>query len=127
MNTYYAALVFGFFIAVVAIFQLALAVGVPWGNVAMAGKFPGRFPPAMRVVAFVQVFVLLFLGAIVWTRAGMVFPQWYVASEQYIWGVVAFGGLGSIINLITPIKWERIIWAPVAGILLVSSLIVAIS
>jgi hypothetical protein len=47
MNTYYAALVFGFFIAVVAIFQLALAVGVPWGNVAMAGKFPGRFPPAI--------------------------------------------------------------------------------
>ena len=127
MSAYFAALVFGFFIAVVAIFQLALAAGVPWGSVAMAGKFPGQFPPPMRAVAFVQTFVLIFLGAIVWTRAGIIFPQWYFASEKLILGVVVFGVFGLIMNLITPIKWERIIWAPVAAILLISSLIVAMS
>ena len=127
MSAYFAALVFGFFIAVVATFQLALAVGVPWGGVAMAGKFPGQFPPLMRAVAFVQTFALIFLGAMVWTRAGIIFPQWYFESEKFIWGVVAFGILGFIMNLITPIKWERIIWAPVAAILLISSMIVAMS
>ena len=127
MNGYIAALVFGFFIAVVTIFQLALAAGVPWGSIAMAGKFPGRFPPLMRAIAFVQVFVLIFLGAIVWTRAGIICPQWYLASEQFIWGVVSFGALGFIVNLITPVKWERNIWAPIAAILLISSLIVAMS
>ena len=127
MSAYFAALVFGFFIAVVAIFQLALAVGLPWGSVAMAGKFPGRFPPSMRAVAFVQTFVLIFLGAIVWTRAGIIFPQWYLASEKFVWGVVAFAVLGFIFNLITPIKLERIIWAPVAAILLISSMIVSMS
>ena len=127
MSTYFAAMVYGFFIAVVALFQLALAAGVPWGSIAMAGKFPGRLPPRMRAVAFVQIFVLLFLGAIMWTRAGIIFPQWYLASGKFIWGVVAFGVLGFIMNLITPIKWERIIWAPVAAILLISSVIVAMS
>ena len=127
MSAYFAALVFGFFIAVVAIFQLALAVGLPWGGVAMAGKFPGRFPPSMRAVSFVQTFVLIFLGAIVWTRAGIIFPQWYLASEKFAWGVVAFAVLSFILNLITPIKLERIIWAPVAAILLISSMIVAMS
>jgi hypothetical protein len=127
MSTYFAAMVYGFFIAVVAFFQLALAAGVPWGSIAMAGKFPGRFPPRMRAVAFVQIFVLVFLGIIVWTRAGIIFPQWYLASGKFIWGVVAFGALGFIMNLITPVKWERIIWAPVAAILLMSGVVVAMS
>lgn len=30
---------------VVAAFQLALALGAPWGEMAMGGKFTGRFPP----------------------------------------------------------------------------------
>lgn len=127
MSTYIAALVFGISIALVALFQLALAAGVPWGSVAMAGKFPGRFPPHMRAVAFLQTFILIFLGTIVWTRAGIIFPQWHLASEKYIWGVVAFGVLGLIMNLTTPVKWERIIWTPVATILLISSIVVAIS
>lgn len=127
MSTYIAALVFGFSIALVALFQLALAAGVPWGSVAMAGKFPGRFPPHMRAVAFLQTFVLIFLGTIVWTRAGIIFPQWHLASEKYIWGVVAFGVLGLIMNLITPVRLERVIWAPIAAILLISCTIVAMS
>lgn len=127
MGPYFSAQVFGIFIAVVAIFQLALAVGAPWGSFAMAGKFPGRFPPLMRFIAFVQSFVLIFLGMIVWTRAGMIFPQWHFASEKFIWGVVVFCGIAFAMNLITPVKWERIIWAPVAAILLISSTIVAMS
>lgn len=127
MNSYFAALVFGFFTVLVCLFQLALAAGVPWGNVAMAGKYPGRWPPAMRVVALVQIFVLLFLAAIVWARAGIIFPQWLHVSEKLIWGAVVFGVLGFILNLITPVKWERIIWAPVTAILLVSSTVVAVT
>jgi hypothetical protein len=127
VSAYFAALVFGFFIVVVAIFQLALAAGVPWGSVAMAGKFPGRLPPRMRVAAFLQVFVLTVLGVVVWTRAGIIFAHWYTASEKFIWAVVAFAMLGFMMNLITPVKWERLIWAPVAAILLASGLIVALS
>lgn len=127
MSPYFSAQVFGLFIAIAAIFQLALAFGTPWGGIAVAGKFPGRVPSLMRAVAFAQSFVLIFLGVIVWVRAGLIFPQWYVASEKLIWGVVAFGAIGFIVNLITPVKWERIIWAPVAAILLICSTTVAVN
>lgn len=35
----------------VAAFQLALALGAPWGTYVMGGTFPGSFPPAMRAAA----------------------------------------------------------------------------
>ena len=46
-------------VAIAAIgFQLALAAGAPWGAYAMGGRFPGRFPPPLRVAAVVQAVVV---------------------------------------------------------------------
>ena len=93
----------------------------------MGGKYPGRFPRQLRIAAVIQALVLVGLGAIVLTRAGLIFPQWLAAATWLIWGVVAFSALALVLNLITPSKWERIIWAPVAAVMLVSSLVVALS
>ena len=127
MTTEVAAIVFCVLTSVVVVFQLALAAGAPWGRVAMGGKYPGRFPMQLRVAAVIQAFVLLGLGAIVLTRAGLIFPQWLAAATWLIWGVVAFSALSLVLNLITPSKWERILWAPVAAVMLVCSVIVAVS
>jgi len=48
-----AAVVYAFFSAVACLFQLALALGAPWGKLAMGGAFPGRFPPKLRILAAV--------------------------------------------------------------------------
>ena len=42
-----------------------------------------------------------------------------------IWVVMGYGVIGLILNLITPSAGERAIWAPVALVLLVSSMLVA--
>lgn len=125
MNHIYAAYTFSFFTVIVVFFQLALASGAPWGNIAMGGKFPGKFPPQMRFVAIIQIFILVFIALIVLTRAKILFASFYSFSETAIWGVVAFSLLGAIFNIITPSKWERIIWAPVTIILLLCSFVVA--
>ena len=127
VNDDFAAIIFSLLTGVVILFQVALALGAPWGQVAMAGKYPGRLPTQMRVAAVIQVLVLFFLGAVVLTRAGLVFAQWYAASTLLIWGVVAFSALSLVLNLVTPSKWERIIWAPVAAVMLLCSIIVAVS
>ena len=44
-----AGIVYAAATAVVAAFQIALALGAPWGAYAMGGAFPGQFPPTMRV------------------------------------------------------------------------------
>ncbi len=127
MTAEVAAIVFCVLTSVVVIFQLTLAAGAPWGQLAMGGKYRGRFPRQLRIAAVIQAFVLFGLGVIVLTRAGLIFPQWFAASTMLIWGVVAISVLSLVLNLITPSKWERIIWAPVAAIMLVCSVIVALS
>jgi hypothetical protein len=111
--------------ACVVVFQLALALGAPWGRFAMGGAFPGRFPTGMRVAAAAQGLLLLASAGVVLARAGVALPQWAAASSWLIWAVVAFSAVSTLLNLITPSPAERRLWAPVAIVMLVSSLIVA--
>jgi hypothetical protein len=122
-----AAITYALLVFVVVLFQLALAAGVPWGEFAMGGRFRGRFPPAMRVAAVAQSLVLAALGAIVLTRAGLALPAWHALSRTLVWGVVAFGAVSVALNLATPSRRERMVWAPVAAAMLACSIAVALS
>jgi hypothetical protein len=62
------ALVYGAATVLVVGFQVALALGAPWGAYAMGGKFLGRWPARMRAAAIVEAVVLSALAAIVWSR-----------------------------------------------------------
>ena len=100
---------------------------MPWGHLAMGGRYPGKFPPNMRVGAVIQAALLAFLAMIVLSRAGVAFPGLSNLSNILIWVAVAISGISLILNLITQSKWERRLWAPVAVLMTVSSLIVALS
>lgn len=121
-----AVVLFEISIAIVVLFYLGLIAGMPWGKAAMGGKFPGVFPPKIRVVAFVNILIIAFQGVIVAMRAGILFPELMGFSRIAIWFVVAYGALGTILNTITPSKIERI-WVPVVLTMFVCSLIIAIN
>ncbi len=120
-----AALFYAIISLAVVAFQVALAVGAPWGAFAMGGAFPGQFPPALRIAALFQAVLLLALAAVVLARAGVLHPGWSRVSRWLIWSVVAFAALSFVLNLITPSAGERAIWTPVALLLLISSGVVA--
>jgi len=120
-----SAYIFCSFTVVVAIFQLALALGAPWGEIAMGGKFPGRFPPQMRIAALVQMLVHLLIALVVLIRAGLVFGEYLEFSKSAIWFIVVLYVIGTLLNIITPSKNERILWAPVTVVLLICSYVVA--
>jgi hypothetical protein len=122
-----AASAYAIVVAGVICFQLALALGAPWGSYAMGGAFPGRFPLRTRVAAVVQAALLGFTVAIVLSRAGSVLPARAEASGWLIWGVVAIAVVALVLNAITPSAGERRIWVPVALVMLVSSLVVALT
>ncbi len=117
--------IFGFFLIIVILFQIGLGLGMPWGKLSMGGKFPGIYPYKMRIACIFQILILGVMGTIVFTRAGIMFPDWYPYSVKIIWVEVVFFSIGVVLNSITPSKWERIIWAPVTIILLVCSILVA--
>lgn len=120
-----SAAIFGLFLAAVALFQLALALGAPWGHLAMGGAFPGPYPPEMRIAALFQILVLGFAGLIVFVRAGLALPRWLPIARRLVWGVIALLALALVLNLVTPSPMERLVWAPVSVVLLLSSLLVA--
>ena len=122
----YSAILYAIISALVIAFQIALAAGAPWGAYAMGGAFPGQFPPSMRIGAGVQAIILAGLAGVVLARAGVALGGWSRASRWLIWVVVAFSTLSLVLNLITPSTDERAIWAPVAFVMLASSLVVAI-
>lgn len=123
----FAAYLFSVLIAFVVAFQFALALGAPWGEMAMGGKFSGRLPSRMRIAALFQIVVLVFLTLIILTRAGIILYEFSEFSKSAIWAVVAFSLIGTILNIITPSKKERMLWAPVAIVLLICATYVAVS
>jgi hypothetical protein len=122
-----AAWIFGALLAMLVLFQLALAAGAPWGSLAMGGRYPGRFPPAMRVAALVQIVIYALMAAVVFVRAGMLLPEMFEASRIAVWAVVGLSAVAVVLNLITPSKWERRLWAPVAIVMFATSLSVALA
>jgi hypothetical protein len=120
--TVYAVAVLG-----VIAFQLALAIGAPWGSYAMGGAFPGRFPRPMRIAAVVQAALLAVTIAVVVSRAGLMLATWSDAARWAIWGVVVIAAIGVVLNAASRSAGERRIWVPVTVVMLASALAVAVS
>ena len=119
-----AAYLFSFLMGIVMAFQLALAIGMPWGEMAMGGKYPGRFPLKMRLAALVQIPLLLSFTLIVLTRASLALVDYFEFSKYAIWLVIAFSFIGAILNTITPSRKERMLWSPISIVLLICSFVV---
>ena len=125
--TVWAAVIFAVVAVGVIAFQIALALGAPWGSYAMGGAFPGRFPPRLRVAAVAQAAVLVFAVAIVLARAGIALPALSDAARLLIWVVVGFSVLSLVLNAVSPSAGERRIWTPVALVMLITSAAVALT
>ena len=125
MTAQLAARIFAGLVIVVGTFQLALALGAPWGGLAMGGAVQGVMPPALRWAALVQMAVLAAVALVMLSRAGLTLPAWRKASRPLAWVIVALLAVSAVLNLITPSYLERLIWAPVAIGLFLSGLRVA--
>lgn len=117
--------IFAFLTTIEIIFQLCLFMGLPWGAASMGGKFPGWYPLKMRLMALINSLLLFLILIIVTSKAQFLFLGILSFSNIAIWFVVFFFGIGTIINITTPSKIERI-WAPVAALQMITSLIIAI-
>lgn len=112
---------------IIAIFQIALALGAPLGEYTLGGKFPGKLPGQLRVAALVQILILFVFAFLVVVRAGIAFEQFYPIARIGIWFVVAFFVLGSILNLSSASRKEKLVMGPANVLALVSTFMVAIS
>ncbi len=122
-----AAIVYALATAVVVAFQVALALGAPWGAYAMGGRIPGRLPAAMRAAALVQAVVLGVLALVVLSFAGLASPSLARDFPWLIWVAVIVAAVSVAMNLASRSPGERRTWVPVGLVLLASSLTVALT
>ena len=97
---------------VVAAFQLALALGAPWGQAAWGGSSPGVLPTGLRISSALAVPVYLALAAVAAGR--LLHGRW---ARRVLLGAAVLIGLGVLANAASPSMTEKLIWTPVTAVL----------
>lgn len=112
-----AVLVLCVLLAALAVFQLALAAGAPWGRLAWGGAHR-VLPPGRRVASLVAVVLYVFFASVFLAEARVVVadaPELLVSVVA--WVVVAYLALGTVMNALSASTWERRTMTPVSGLL----------
>ncbi|MBT9459062.1 MAG: hypothetical protein IV097_20760 [Burkholderiaceae bacterium] len=123
----FAALLFATIVVGVSAFQVALAMGAPWGEFTLGGRWRGRLPMKVRIIPLVSLLLLIGFGAVILARAGFAVPFAPQHAHWLAWVVVGYCALGTIVNAVTPSRRERNLWLPVLLCMLILSLVVATS
>lgn len=111
---FYAAALYCGLIAISVAFQTCLAAGAPWGHLANGGRWPGRFPPALRLGAVGQGAILCFMGLAMAHRGGLLSSEatgWPAATWPF-WLAFGITLATTVANLATPSIAERRLWGP---------------
>jgi NADPH-dependent 2,4-dienoyl-CoA reductase/sulfur reductase-like enzyme len=110
----------------IAVFQIVLALGAPLGEYTLGGKYPGKLPGKLRVAALFQIAILFIFTVMIVSKAGIAFGSLYGVARIGAWVVFAFFIPGSILNLSSPSKKERLVMGPLNIVALICSFMVAI-
>ena len=109
-----------------AVFQLALLLGAPWGEFAWGGQ-QKKLQPNRRFASGVNIVLYAVMSAMLLTKAGYLHSQPVEAILPFVlWMMVAFAAMGVFLNAITRSKKERAVMLPVAILLFICQLVVAI-
>lgn len=122
-----AAILFTLLTGCAVAFQIALLFGAPWGELTLGGKYSGALPRSARLIPLVSALLLIGFAVFVVSRAGLAFSGLHAVSKYFVWVVVAYCALGCVANAITPSRRERMLWLPVIIVLLICSVVVAVS
>jgi len=116
-----AAVVISVLLGGLAVFQVMLVAGRPLGRFAWGGQ-QQILPPALRIGSAVSVVVYAVIGALVWRAVGE--PG---DVGPWLWIVTGFFGLGVLMNAASRSRPERLVMTPVAVLLAVSCLLIALA
>jgi hypothetical protein len=120
-----AAIVLTAILGILAVFQLALALGAPLGHFAWGGSHR-VLPARLRIGSLVSIVIYAIIAVLALDRAGVIDVVPDVVSTVGMWVVFAYFVLGIVMNAISRSKPERYTMTPVVAVLAVLSLVVAL-
>jgi len=95
----------------VGAFQVALAIGAPWGEAAWGGANSGVLPIGFRVASGVSA--VLWAGVAAVSAGRLLGP---VGRRRLLLGVAVYSTIGIAMNAVSPSSTERAIWVPVTAV-----------
>ena len=107
-------------LTVVAAFQAALAFGAPWGKAAYGGAHRGPLPVPYRTASTISSIAYAALALVTLGRG-----PGATTRRRVLTGSSALMAVGTVMNLASRSRLERLLWSPVAGVLAVTLLHVA--
>ena len=111
---------------VLATFQLAIALGAPFGRASWGGSHTAELPIELRVASGVAVGVYVFAALVILGRGGVaISPLSGAVAQSGAWIIVVLTAVGSLMNFASPSDWERFLWGPFALVLTVLCFVVA--
>lgn len=114
---------------VIAVFQVALALGAPLGGMSWGGKHEGTLPFFLRVGSGVAAVLLGLAGLIVMARGGVL--NWSPVPRDLLgvstWVLAILMGLNTAGNVSSESRLERIVFGPASALLTLLCVIVAVA
>ncbi len=110
-----------------SLFQLALAFGAGWGELAFGGSHKGKLPRNYRIASAFSFLVALALAGHYLAEIG-VFQSLLDYAGRAVANWVFFGllAVGAVLNNISRSAPERRLWGPITLVMAASALIVAL-
>lgn len=122
----FAALLAVVLVTIVAVFQLALALGAPLGKAAWGGRNEAVLPTRLRIASgLAAIAVYPFIALYVLASADLIDWDWLPTGATGMWVLTGFFTLGTVANLASRSKIERI-WAPISFAIAACCAIIAI-
>ena len=108
-----AAMIYTLMVTGVVVFQCCLIAGAPWGHLTQGGQRQGQLSMSGRIVAFLSIPLLLFMGAGITSAAGL-WPDWATWTG---WTALAVQAVVTCLNWITRSRSERQLWGPITSVM----------
>jgi hypothetical protein len=111
-------------LAGLAVLQLLVAAGRPWGRFVWGGQHD-VLPTRLRIGSVISVLVYGLIALIVLDRAGVVDVVSDTVASVGTWVITAYFTLGIVANAASRSRSERAVMTPLCAVLAVCSLVVA--
>jgi len=122
-----ASILAAFVLSLIAVFQILLALALPFGRAAWGG-IHRVLPPRLRLASALSALPLGLGAWIVLARTGMVAIPWQSSTVRAAtWVAFAFLALNTIANLASRSRIERALMTPAAFVCSVCLLVAALS
>lgn len=121
-----AAIVASLLLAALAVVQIGVAAGKPWGRLVWGGRHR-VLPTRLRVASAVSVVVYAGFAAVLLSRAGALPASGTAFVVVTTWVLVGYFALGIVMNLASRSIAERRTMAPACTVLTAAALVVALA